>query len=206
VYRCQGRIAQARQSYSHTLNIAQESGITYGVALMENNLAALALMERQLVEAQERLDRAEGLFAQLGSTTMLPELLRYRGALALLREQREEALKYAEDSLQAADAQGDRQEACRTHRLLTEIYLVLGQCDAAKATLEQALSIAKANQDRYSEAQAILTQAKWYYQCAQPDTAIEHLHTAIDTFTALGARWDLNQAKTLLKAWQANST
>ncbi|MBN2390227.1 MAG: AAA family ATPase, partial [Anaerolineae bacterium] len=28
VYRCQGRIAQARQSYSHTLNIAQESGIT----------------------------------------------------------------------------------------------------------------------------------------------------------------------------------
>jgi tetratricopeptide (TPR) repeat protein len=168
---------------------------------MENNLAALALMERKLVEVQQRLDRAEQLFTQLGSTTMLPELLRHRGALALLRDQHEAALTYAEDSLRAADAQGDRQEACRTYRLLTEIHLALGQCDAAKATLEQALSTAKANQDRYSEAQAILTQAKWHYQCVQPDTAIEHLQIAIDTFTALGAQWDLNQAETLLKAW-----
>ncbi|MGC9393351.1 MAG: AAA family ATPase [Anaerolineae bacterium] len=202
VYRYQGSISQARMSYIRALTIAEDRGITYGIALMENNLAALALMERKLVEAQERLDRAEQLFAELGSTTMLPELLRYRGALALLRDQREMALKYAEDSLKAADEQGDRQEACRTYRLLTEVYLALEQCDAAKTTLEQALSIAKANQDRYSEAQAILTQAKWHDQCAQPDTAIEHLHTAIATFTTLGAQWDLNQAETLLKAWQ----
>ena len=204
VYRHQGSISQARMSYSRALTIAEDRGITYGVALMENNLAALALMERKLVEAQQRLDRAEQLFSQLGSTTMLPELLRYRGALALLHNRHETALTYAEDSLRAADAQGDRQEACRTYRLLTEIHLVRGHCDAAKVTLEQALSTAKANQDRYSEAQAILTQAKWHYQCAQPDTAIEHLRIAIDTFTALGARWDLNQAETLLKAWQEN--
>ena len=132
---------------------------------------------------------------------MLPELLRYRGTLALLREQPEAALKYAEDSLRAADTQGDRQEACHTYRLLTEIHLALGQCDAAKTTLEQTMSIAKANQDRYSEAQAILTQAQWYHQCAQPDIAIEHLHTAIDTFTALGAQWDLKQAENLLLIW-----
>ena len=202
VYRYQGSISQARMSYSRALTIAEDRGITYGVALMENNLAALALMERNLAEAEQRLDRAEQLFAELGSTTMLPELLRYRGALALLRDQHETALKYTEDSLKAADAQGDRQEACRTYRLLTEIYLALGQCDAAKNALEQALSTAKANQDRYSEAQAILTQAKWYYQCVQPDTALEHLHIAIETFTILGAQWDLGQAETLLNAWQ----
>lgn len=204
VYRHQGSISQARMSYSRALTIAEDRGITYGVALMENNLAALALMERKLVEAQQRLDRAEQLFAQLGSTTMLPELLRYRGALALLRDQHEAALKYAEDSFRAADAQKDRQEACRTYRLLTEIHLVLGQCDAAKTTLEQALSTARANQDRYGEAQAILTQAKWHHQCARPDRALEYLHIAIDTFTDLGAQWDLNQAQTLLEAWQKN--
>ncbi len=204
VYRYQGSVSQARMSYSRALTIAEDRGITYGVALMENNLAALALMEHKLVEAQQRLDRAEQLFSQLGSTTLLPELLRYRGTLALLRGQHEAALKYAEDSLRAADTQNDRQEACRTYRLLTEIHLALGQCDAAKATLEQALGIAKANQDRYSEAQAMLTQAQWYYCCAQPDTAIEHLLTAIDTFTALGAQWDLKQAKRLLDDWQKN--
>lgn len=204
VYRYQGSVSQARMSYSRALTIAEDRGITYGVALMENNLAALALMEHKLGEAQQRLDRAEQLFTQLGSTTLLPELLRYRGTLALLRGQHEAALKYAEDSLRAADAQSDRQEACRTYRLLTEIYLATGQREAAKSTLEQALNIAKANQDRYSEAQAMLTQAQWYDQCAQPDTAIEHLLTAIDTFTALGAQWDLKQAKRLLDAWQKN--
>lgn len=204
VYRYQGSVSQARMSYSRALTIAQDRGITYGVALMENNLAALALMEHKLVEAQQRLDRAEQLFTQLGSTTLLPELLRYRGTLALLHGQHEAALKYAEDSLRAADAQSDRQEACRTYRLLTEIYLAMKQCDAAKTTLDQALSIAKANQDRYSEAQAILTQAQWHYQCAQPDTAIEHLLTAIDIFTALGAQWDLSQAQRLLNDWRKN--
>ncbi len=204
VYRYQGSVSQARMSYSRALTIAEDRGITYGVALMENNLAALALMENKLGEAQQRLDRAEQLFTQLGSTTLLPELLRYRGTLALLREQHKAALEYAEDSLHAADAQSDRQEACRTYRLLTEIHLAMGQCEAAQTTLEQALNIAKANQDRYSEAQAILTQAQWYHQCAQPDTAIERLRTAIDTFTALGAQWDLSQAQRLLDAWQKN--
>jgi len=202
VYRYQGSVSPARMSYSRALTIAEDRGITYGVALMENNLAALALMERKLVEAQQRLDRAEQLFTQLGSTTLLPELLRYRGTLALLCKQPEAALKYAEDSLRAADAQSDRQEACRTYRLLAEIYLATGQCDAAKIALEQALNIAKANQDRYSEAQAMLTQAQWYYQCAQSDIASEYLHTAIDTFTALGAQWDLTQAENLLDNWQ----
>ena len=44
--------------------------------------------------------------------------------------------------------------------------------------------------------------AQWYYQCAQSDIASEYLHTAIDTFTALGAQWDLTQAENLLDNWQ----
>ena len=204
VYRYQGSVSQARMSYGRALTIAEDRGITYGVALMENNLAALALMENKLVEAQQRLDRAEELFAQLGSTTLLPELLRYRGALALAQQHYETALHYAQRSLEAAGAQGDRQEACRTQRLLTEIYLAQGQCDAAKTALDQALSTARANQDRYSEAQAVVMQAHWQHQCGEIDAALITLAAAIRDFTTLGALWDLSQAEALREVWQTS--
>lgn len=204
VYRYQGNIAQARTFYAHTLDIAQESGITYGVALIENNLAALALMENRMDEAEAHLHKAEALFDKLGANMMLPELYRLRATLVMARGDAETALDWAERSLQEAEEQGERQEASRTFRLLTEIHLARNVCSQAEETLRQALETARANQDRYGEMQATFTQARWHRQCGNPTLASNTLKEAVNGFTALGAHWDLEKANDLQRAWQGS--
>jgi len=202
VYRYQGRIREARMSYQLTLKIAQTLGITYGIALMENNLAALALYEDKLEEAAQHLDRAEMLFKQIGAEIMLPETYRHRSLLALALHDHAAALTLAQQSLALAEAQGARSEVGLTQRVLAEIYLAQGQCAEASNAVAQALAVAQANQDRYRQAQARLTQARLHAACDDPIVARETLDHALGEFAALGATHDLQQGQALLKSWE----
>ncbi len=205
VYRYQGRIQEARLAYNLALKLTQDAGITYGVALMENNLAALALCENHYDEAQERLDRAETLFQQIESETMIPETARHRSALALARKDMEAALNLAQRSLDTAMAQGANSEVGQTQQLLAEIYLAQGDCEKAAYAVEQAMSVARTNRDRYRQAQATLTQARWRKACGQPDLAKQTLDEALQEFTALGALYDIAQTQALLESWKTEN-
>ncbi len=197
VYRHQGRLAEARRSYTLALDLAQARGISYGAALMENNLAAIALMEQNWREAETRLDRAAALFDELGAKSMLPELYRHRGELAIATGNPTEGITWARRAIQLAEQQGDVREAGQAQRILAEAYLASGICEQAWEALTQALAIAQANHDRYRTAQARLTEARWHRQCGDPAQALAPLRRAVETFEELGAAWDLRQAQSL---------
>ena len=202
IYRYQGRWQEARHSYTLALKIASEQGITYGVALMKHNLAILSLEEGQLDDAQRQLDEAEHLLHEIGSETILPELYRHRGLLALLQKQPERALEWASRSLQKAANQGARQEVGRTQRLLAEIRLALRQCRQAEDALHRAAATAQATEDRYGVAQALLTEARFQHHCGTPGRALAALQQASEQFETLGATKDIQVAQSLLEQWQ----
>ena len=111
------------------------------------------------------------------------------------------AKEHAERALQEAEVQSDRQETSRAYRLLTDIYLELGQCADAKSALEQALTTTRANQDRYGELQTLVLQARLQYQCGNREIALATLESTIQALTELGAQWDLGEAQSLLETW-----
>jgi class 3 adenylate cyclase/tetratricopeptide (TPR) repeat protein len=195
VYRYQGRLQEAREAYTTTLHLARDLGITYGEALMENNLAAVALREGQWDEAEELLEDAEARFKTIGSEEMLAELYRHRAELNLHRRDLDAAQTWAERALDLAEAQKARTEAGRTWKLLADIRLAQGAPPSAAAALAEAVTRLQEAKDRYGEAQAWLTEARIHHAQGEDERAHRTLQRAIDEFEALGARWDLAQAR-----------
>lgn len=204
VYRCQGRFQEARQAYTTALEIASARGITFGEAVMENNLAAVALREGLWEESEGRLARAETLSQGIGSEVLLPEIYRQRGELRLALGDPEGALSWGERSLALAENQGANPEVVRTRRLLAEVYLAQGQCADAGAALTAATHLLQSVTDRYAEAQVIFTTAHFYWHCGDRPGALERAREAVARFEALGAAWDLGQARVMLSTWLAS--
>jgi len=205
VYRYQGRFKEARMAYTAALEITQERGIAYGEALMENNLAAIALREGALEEAARRLKRAEEIYQKLGSEQMLPEIYRHRGFLYLQQEATDKARLWGQRSLEVAEAQGARPEIGRTLQLLAEICIHEGKCEIARDHISKARVLLQEAQDRYGEAQAILTEARFQHHCGTRSQAITLAKEAQAHFEALGAAWDSAQAQALLESWEVGT-
>lgn len=184
------------------LDLTRTLGVSYGEAIMENNLAAIALREGNWEEADQRLARSEALFRGIGAEEIFPELYRHKAQLYLGLQQPEEALHWAQASLQQIEAQGARQEAGHTQRVLAEIHLAAGRCKEAETALEQATALTREAQDPYGIAQVCLTAARLYRQCGDASRAQEALRETLTRFEALGAEADLKEAQALLKAWK----
>ncbi|MBN1876370.1 MAG: tetratricopeptide repeat protein [Anaerolineae bacterium] len=199
VYRYQGKLTAARDAYQRTLKITQDKGITYGEALMENNLAAVALQEAKWEEAAQRLDRAAYLFEKIGAKGMLPELHRQWGELYLAQGRLTEALNVGEISLTLGREQGANREIGRTQTFLAKVHLELQQHTQAQNILAEALNTLHEVEDYYGEAQATMLAARVAH--AYQNKALPILEKAILLFEQLGAAWDLERARALHNQW-----
>lgn len=205
VYRYQGKLELARDSYVKVLNIAREYGITYGEALMENNLATLAIREKNLDEAHQRLKAATLLFENIGAQNMYPELYRNWGELSLASDEINIGIEWCQRSLETAELHGATREAGHTWRLLSKLYLIKRETELAKEAITKALAYLQNSGDAYGLAQTYLVQARVYYQRGNYSKACETLQAAREQFKALGAMLDLEEARALLEQWESET-
>jgi len=197
IYRYQGHLEEARLAYTSVLNISKELGMTFGEALMENNLAAVAIQEDQFSEAEQRLQRSETLFNTMGSESMLPEIYRHYGELALKRADPQTALVHGEKSLTLAKSQGNAQEIGRSQHLIAKIYLELQTYPAVNAALDAAIPLLEETKDLYGTAHARLTLAKLQLALGNQQAAHTILQSAAEQFKALDARRELAHIRAL---------
>ncbi len=198
VYRHRGQLIEARQAYQTAREIAHAKGLAYGEAMMENNLAAVALQSGDLAQVSGHLERAEALFAAIGAEEGLPELYRCWAIFYLVLNDLEMAEEWGNRSLHTCDVQGVQQEAGITWRVMAEIALARQDWAAAEEALHQSITRLQAVGDQYGEMQAVVVAARLALARKNVERARELLQQAAEAFEHQDARGDLQKVREFL--------
>jgi transcriptional regulator with GAF, ATPase, and Fis domain len=157
------KLSEARRAYEHTLEAAETAGDAGAVANTRLNLAVLANIEGDLVDASKHLEAAidMGRRAGRGATTRqallnlahldiyLGRYARARSSLSSLREQHDQLSPNHRAQLVGLEAElaartGNAQTAAALYEQCAEAYFALNrQLDAAEARLEGVLISAR---------------------------------------------------------------
>jgi len=197
IYLIQGQLEMAQDQYRVALDIVERLGMTYGVALMHNNLGAAYARGGEWNEAARHLERSLTLFEEIGSEEFLAELFRHRAEIALGQERSDEALAYAERSLDYAQAHSMRLEEGMTWRVLGRVHRERWELGQAEEALARALEIAQEARKRHEIALTHLELAWMRIQQGREDEGRDLARQAARVFAALGAQLDLEEAERL---------
>jgi tetratricopeptide (TPR) repeat protein len=136
----QGRLAEAVAAYREALRISESAGSSpYILGILHNNLGAVLVRQGSLEAAHDQLAQSRDCFEAVQSRDILPELYRHWAALALRRQEPEEAWQEAERSLMLARELHMQNEVGITLRLRGEIALEQQNLPAAAASLRESL-------------------------------------------------------------------
>jgi tetratricopeptide (TPR) repeat protein len=141
LYRARGDLADARPMYEQSLGIFRDLRYTLAVALIHNNLAAVAIAERQFDQAAQHLGESERLFAEIGSESYRVELTRHRAELELGQRHWQAALDHARQALALAEAGEEKLEIGLSRRVLGEAYAALDQFAESERELQAGLDM-----------------------------------------------------------------
>jgi tetratricopeptide (TPR) repeat protein len=195
IHRIRGQSDQAIAFYQRSLQVWDELGVTYGKGLIHNNLGAVLLRMGDLEQATEHLDQSEELFAQIPSDDFVAETSRYRAQVALRQGQINEALTFADRSLQHALDQGLKADECAVRRVLGEIYCEKNDPERCEEYLSQSLDLAHELDNRYELGRTTLRMGVLYRKQGRFDEAKVCLLQARGIFEELDASLDLAEIR-----------
>ncbi|MBN1580858.1 MAG: tetratricopeptide repeat protein [Anaerolineae bacterium] len=190
-----GNLKSARIWYLQSLSISKELGLNFGVALVNNNLGYTAIRGGKWQRALDHLQQSLDMFEKIGSEEFLPELYRHLAEAHLGQGDVEQAQDWAQKSLSRALAADIKLEEGCTRRVLGCIYRTQEDVHRAQTELEQSLHVLDDLQSPYQVAQTAIELAALYDDLQEGEQASRLRQQAIETFERLGAKLDLEQAK-----------
>jgi DNA-binding SARP family transcriptional activator/tetratricopeptide (TPR) repeat protein len=128
-----GLLAEALTSYTEAHGHAAEVGDHCVEAYALNNIGNVHRKRGRLTEAVRYHDKAKEVAANVPDADLLTQLYLDRGATALARGARREALTACEAALDLADGNGNRAYQARAHRGVAETLHALGEHEGAAA-------------------------------------------------------------------------
>jgi class 3 adenylate cyclase/tetratricopeptide (TPR) repeat protein len=143
VYNNMGEAHRSRGDYSSAIDAFKKALDIY-LGIQDAACVALALtglgMARvdagELEQGRADLIEAEAQFSTLGRSMYLPDIYRFLASADLALGDLESATRYAERSMDFAQAANTRHEQAMTQRVMGEIALARGEVDAARQLLE----------------------------------------------------------------------
>lgn len=139
VHRTRGELDAAIAAYERAIATWEPIGYASGVALALTGLGAAIAEAGDARRGREILRDAETRWAELGSTTYLPDLYRFVASAELAGGDAEAAARAAERSTELARAAEARHQEAMTTRVRGEIALARGDRDEARRLLEQSI-------------------------------------------------------------------
>ena len=191
----EGAIEQGRTA------LAGLSRSLYGSGVAAMNLGATYILRGDLGLAAAELDRADGLFAQAGTDSFLPELLRYRAELALAHNDAAGAIAFCGDALAHAQRLGARLEEGTARRVLAQALAAQGDLAAADAELDASEAALREAGNRYELARSAVQRADVLARLGRHDEAAALVGAAHTTLADLGAQRDLALARAVAERW-----
>jgi DNA-binding SARP family transcriptional activator/DNA polymerase III delta prime subunit len=195
----QDRLAEAHRHIIQGLEIAERIQERNQVAQLYVYLAAIEADAdaQDLPAAKQRLEHAERIAKELGSSALLA-LIRVVQAELYIREQ---DWQQALTTLHQATEMDDAAPWLKSdfHRRMAQAYLGTDEVEIALLHARQALEIASVHGQPYEIAVAEQTLARALAQSDQSDAAAAHFASAIARLEALGSRRALAEAKEHLR-------
>ncbi len=186
----QGDYQSAEMHLSNCVKMARDHKLREHHIAGLSSLAHLHLHRREPEAASSLLSEAERLALEMDAKDQLPEIYRGWAQVRRAEEQLQEALGYAERSVNLARGLGLDLEEGMSLRVLGQALLASGQHQPALAAFEQSLSLL-ADRDPHEAAR---TKTQWGLALVpggEADQGTTLLQEARSTFQRLGAKRDL---------------
>nr|WP_162292445.1 AAA family ATPase [Candidatus Promineifilum breve] len=180
----------ARQRLSAALVAARQTGQLYGVVLALLSLADVAVLAADWNEVTTLINEAQQLSEELQLHFQLPRIRQLQATVALGRGDGEAALARVDESIAAADANGDQPAVGVSERMRGQALAYLGRGPEAEVAFRRSAEILEPL-DRFETAR---TRAAWGATLARQGgqgEGVRLIAQARATFEALGARGEL---------------
>ena len=193
-------ISQAKES----LEICERLNHTTGRARSFRSLAWLLHADNQLDDAEDAASRVVDLFTNLGDHFEVCNGYRILGIICHSKGKSEEAIKHFEAALGIASSFGWRGRLGWNYYSLAELFFDVGRFDDAHVCVERAKSYA--DDDTFLLGRALKLQAEFWYKQRRLEEAGSEALQAVDLFEKLGASWDLDKSRELLRDIQKETS
>lgn len=145
-------------------------------------------------EARIQLEQAREFARVVANNYQQIRILYQLSSVAVKAGQTDQALKYADEAIQLAQANQMESLIARGNIELGNIYLSAGKYTEAEQYFQRGLEAAQRYGARQNEARARLTLASVYVQRGEPDRALGLIDQALSFYQAAGYRTEVRQA------------
>jgi tetratricopeptide (TPR) repeat protein len=192
-----GALQRANELYEYSRAQYQRIGSLWGIALSTGNRGEVLLLQGTHQEALQLFEESIALMEHINVRNDMPEVLRLAAATTLAMSNYEQAISYADRSLEIASDLGMTLEAAIAQRTLGEIALQRGDLAAAAEHLEQSRVTLEQSDNRYELGKVLLWQARLAHKTGQHQRIIQALQQAQHIFRELDAQPDLLEIEAL---------
>jgi tetratricopeptide (TPR) repeat protein len=167
------------------------------LGVLHNNLGATFIRSADVEAGLEHLDAAQAFFEQAQARDVLPEMHRHRACAALLAGKLSEAEAHGQQALGLARELAVRAEEGNALRVLGEIAARQGRFETAIEYLYESIAILEQVGDEYEQARSQLSLAMLHASLGDCQSAGSAVEACLPVFERLGAKLDLDGARTL---------
>lgn len=205
LYRDQGHFSQAREALARAARVAELTGHAHTAAMVTANLGEVLFREGDAAAAREHYRRALQEFERIEAREDIIETRRRMCELDISVGKLSEAIERSVDAARQAKEAGVKLEEGALHRVAASALRLQGDRESSEWFVGRAREILTGIGSRYELAKLELEAAEVAAAAGRTREAQSHLDIATATFTELGARWDLNQARARARAWAART-
>ncbi|MBI4508958.1 MAG: tetratricopeptide repeat protein [Deltaproteobacteria bacterium] len=195
LHRDRGEFREALALLERGRAIAEKIGRLHAVGLVLGNRGETLMRQGDLPAARDLYDRCLQLFKSLGAREDEIETRRRLCELEIAVGHVDVALDQAIDAAREARLAGARLEEGALHRVAANALRLQGDLESAAWFVERAHAIVTSLGARYEQAKVDMELTELALTWTRPSDAEDHLDRAIESFAALGARWDLLRAR-----------
>jgi tetratricopeptide (TPR) repeat protein/predicted Ser/Thr protein kinase len=198
VHQVTGRYAEAKQSYQAALEVSQKIGDAAGQGRYLNNLGSLAEEVGRSDEALSYYRKALGIATERGAKAEIANRLNNIGRMYFLKGQYQDAASSYHRALDTLRETPDRRGTAAILVALGDLASRQGEYDEALKHQLEALKIWRELQNGEWIASTTLSISSIFESQGRYVAALKSREEALTTFTALGARYDLPSALSVL--------
>jgi tetratricopeptide (TPR) repeat protein len=193
-----GALDEAADSCRKALSMFNRIGYRWGAAVAKSNLGGVCTFLQRWAEAETLLMESRRDFEHIGSRSFLAEVDRRLAELAQEQGAWQDSRERATASLALALELNSRQEEGIARRVLARAEAALGETARARILLDESLGILQGLRNDYEKAKTLLEMTLLEGSSGEPETYLPSVHRqeAIEIFERLGARRDLELART----------
>jgi len=195
LYRELGQFTQAREALARAEKVASLTGHTHVIAMITANEGEVMFREGDIAGAREHYQRALAEFERIGAREDIIETRRRLCELDVATGKLQEAIDRGVDVAREARDAGTKLEEGILHRVIATALRLHADLESSRWFLTRARDILGELGSRYELAKVDLEAAQLSAATGELGEARRQLDQAIHTFSELGARWDLNNAR-----------